>query len=419
MNLRSMRLGPSPLTSFLGILALAAGLAGPALAETTEIRFFIPGASDEVSQKTLPAFIADFEAKNPDIKVKVEGVGWDEAFQKLSTDFIAGRAADVVYIGTRNVAEFSMMGAIQPVDGLVDAATLARIPETLRAAAQFGGKQMAVPMAFSTQALYYRTDLIPTPPKTWDELVATAKAVMEKNPGMYGYATSAAAHVTLVSQFLNFVYQNGGEAFDSSGETKLNSPEAVGALQFYVDLFQKDKIVPNPLELNREQHPPLFAQGKIAMMVSGPWGRSIMGLDPDNKTAPYAVAPLPCGKVCKGEQVSDSLAISAKSQHPEAAGKFVAYLLQPDVHAKWDDQRGLVPLLAEEEQLDTFKTPFWQTFITMKANGFAQPTPKAWQPFEKILVEAVQSAILGKATPQEALDAAAEKIRKARIEPRA
>lgn len=414
MNLRSMRLGPS-----LCILVLAAGLSGPALAETAEIRFFIPGASDEVSQKTLPGFIADFEAKNPDIKVKVEGVGWDEAFQKLSTDFIAGRAADVVYIGTRNVAEFSMMGAIRPVDGLVDAATLGRIPETLREAAQFNGKQMAVPMAFSTQALYYRTDLIPAPPKTWDELVATAKAVMEKNPGLYGYATSAAAHVTLVSQFLNFVYQNGGEAFDSSGETKINSPEAVAALQFYVDLFQKDKVVPNPLELNREQHPPLFAQGKIAMMVSGPWGKSIMGLDPDNKTAPYAVAPLPCGKECKGEQVSDSLAISAKSEHPEAAGKFVAYLLQPEIHAKWDDQRGLVPLLAEEEQMDTFKTPFWQTFIAMKANGFAQPTPRAWQPFEKILVEAVQSAILGKATPQEALDAAAEKIRKARIEPRA
>ena len=414
MNLRSTRLGPG-----LCVLLIAAGLAGPTLAETTEIRFFIPGASEERNQKLLGEIVAGFEAKNPDISVKVEGVGWDEAFQKLSTDFIAGRAADVAYIGTRNVAEFSMMGAIRPIDGLVDAETLGRIPEPLRVAAQFGGKQMAVPMAFSTQALYYRTDLIPAPPKTWDELVSTAKTVMEKTPGMYGYATSAAAHVTLVSQFLNFVYQNGGEAFDSSGETKINSPEAVGALQFYVDLFQKDKVVPNPLELNREQHPPLFAQGKIAMMVSGPWGRSIMGLDPDNKTAPYAVAPLPCGKECKGELVSDSLAISAKSQHPEAAGRFVAYLLQPDIHAKWDATSGLVPLLAEEEQLDTFKTPFWQTFIAMKANGFAQPTPRAWQPFEKIMVEAVQSAILGKATPQEALDAAAEKIRKARIEPRA
>lgn len=414
MNLRNTRLGPG-----FCILALAAGLAGPALAETTEIRFFLPGASEERHQKLLAEILPGFQAKYPDITVKVEGVGWDEAFQKLSTDFIAGRAADVVYIGTRNVAEFSMMGAIQPVDGLVDAETLGRIPEPVRVAAQFGGKQMAVPMAFSTQTLYYRTDLIPTPPKTWDELVATAKAVMEKNPGMYGYAIAGAAHVTLVSQFLNFVYQNGGQAFDASGETKINSPEAVAALQFYVDLFQKEKVVPNPLELNREQHPPLFAQGKIAMMVSGPWGRSIMGLDPDNKTAPYAVAPLPCGKECKGELVSDSLAISAKSQHPEAAGKFVAYLLQPDVHAKWDAGSGLVPLLAEEEQLDTFKTPFWQTFIAMKANGFAQPTPRAWQPFEKILVEAVQSAILGKATPQEALDAAAEKIRKARIEPRA
>lgn len=386
--------------------------------EPVTITFFQPGLEQPNMKEPTMQLIDRFEKKHPGIKVKVESVGWDEAYQKLVTAFNAGNPPDVIYGGTRWLPSFASMGAIMPLDEYAkDHMKLYHDP--LQKAVTYKGKVYGIPRAFSSQVLIYRSDLIAEPPKTWDELVETAKKVQQKNKGMYGFGISGEKHVTTALQLFDYVFQNGGEVFDEKGNVQLNSPPSVEALQFYSDLHTKHKIVPNPLEYNREELPVLFKQGKIAMFVCGPWAKTIMGIEPDNKKTPYKTALLPKGK--KGTAsalVSDSLMISSKSEHPEAAWKFIQYITSPEEQKRYDKEHGLVPIQKEELKDPYFsEDPFFKPFVEMVSYGKPEPNPTAWEPFQDIVVDAVQKAMNGEDVKR-VLDQAVQEIKQQKLEPK-
>lgn len=401
------------------LLALSFCIGGSAFAQDVVIRVLRPGGDQPNMKQVFDKIASDFEAANPGITIQGESVSWDDAYQKITTSVLAGDAADVIYIGGRWVAPFTQIGALLPLDDYADAAKLATFPDGALQQNRFQGSLRALPVAFSTKVLFYRTDLIDSPPTTWDELLATAQQVTEDNPGTYGIGIPGASHVSTTGQFFTFLYQAGGQVFDDEGNVALDSPEAVKALTFYTDLYTKYGVTPNPIEYNREQLPELFKQGKIAMMIIGPWGKTIMGLDEDNPDVPYATAVLPCGERCGGIQVGDSVAVWQGTEHPDEAYAFVDYWTSLEPHTYYDLNTGLTPLVAGEQDDPTFDTPFWKPFIAMIDQGFPQPSPLAWEPFQGIITDMIQNVLLGNQTPEEALQAASAAIEEQDLEPAA
>ncbi len=409
--------GPRPFTLVV-MIALAAFLT-LASAQQVTIHVLYPGGDQPQAQQTVKTLVAGFEQTHPDIKVVFQSVGWDSAYQKIATDLLAGNAPDVIYIGGRWIAPFSQLGGLLPLDSYVDQAKRASFPSGVLKGNEFKGKLMGLPVAFSTKALYYRTDLIPQPPKTWAELLADAKKITQEHPGMYGIGISGAAHVSTTSQFFNFLYQAGGSVFDDKGNVSLDTPAGVKALTFYTDLYRTDHVAPNPVEYNREQLPVLFKQGKIAMMITGPWGKGIMGLDPNNPSAPYATATLPCDVRCGGIQVGDSIVIAKNTPHPKEAYAFVDYWTSLKAHTTFDLNGGLVPMVQGEQSNAAFQGAFWKPFLEMISQGFPQPQPLAWEPFQTIISDMIQNVLLGKQTPEQALQAATKAIQDKKLEPAA
>ncbi len=381
------------------------------------ITYYQPGLEDPLAKKLINGIVQRFEQKNPNIRVEIQTSGWDEAYQKLVTSFMADAAPDVFYGGSRWITSFVTMNAVMPLDSYAKE-RLALYPEPLQKTVQVKGKTYAVPRAFSSRTLIYRSDLIPTPPKTWDELVKTAKKVQAENKGIYGFGISGAKHVSTTTQFLNYLFQNGGEVFDEKGNVKLNSPEAVEALQFYADLYRKHKVVPNPLEYHREQLPNLFKQKKIAMYVCGPWAKNLMAIKENDKNTPYKVAPLPKGKIMSNTLVSDSLMISSKTKHPEAAWKFIEFMTSPEEQKRQDMSINALPIQTDEAKDPHFnKDPYMKEFVNMIQYGKPEPNPVSWEAFEDILVTAIQKAFNGEDV-KTVLDEAVEKIKKEKLEPK-
>ncbi len=381
------------------------------------ITYLKPGADTPETRKLVEGMIDRFEKENPNIKVKLEAVGWDNAYQKLVTGFNGNSSPDVFSGGTRWMTAFADMNGLLPLTDMA-ADKIKEYPDALQKSSQYKGEIYALPQAFSARALIYRSDLIKEPPKTWDELVATAKKVQEENDGMYGFAISGAAHVSTTTQYFNYLLQNGGQVFDKDGNVTLNSKEGVEALEFYRDLYTKEKVVPNPVEYNRELLPVLFKEGKIAMYVIGPWGKSLMGVDPDNKETPYKTALLPKGKKMANILVSDSNYISAKTDHPDEAYKFVEFMSSLDEQTKLDKANGSLPMLKEEAKDSFFKEdPYFSTFVDMIQYGEPQPAPAVWEPFQDVITTAVQRALDGE-DPQKVLDDAAKEIEDQKLAPK-
>src|SRR5690625_1077664 len=444
---------------------------GAAASAQTVIRYLQPGVDQPNLRAPVEAMIEQFEAQYPDIRVELESVGWNDAYQKITTDMLANKSAGVIYSGSRSIPAFSALGGIVPMaeyvsseqrdmfpeavlaghrshgnlyalrtaviyigarwipafsalgvivpmEEYVSSEKLDMFPEALLDGHRFQGNLYALPIAFSTKVLYYRTDLMDRAPTTWEELLSEAQRITAQTDA-YGIGIPGAAHVGTVQQFQAFLHQAGGSFFDEDGRVNLETEEAHRALQFYADLYLEHEVTPNPIEFNREELPTLFGEGRIAMHINGPWARTIMGIEPDNEQYPYAVAVLPCDARCGGVLGADSVAISTSSENKEAAYQFIDFMTSFEVHTERILASGLTPMLEGQSDLEEFQTPFWQPFVEMVDVGFPEAQPLAWEPFEQIINDMIQSVLLGNQSVDDALTRAAAQIRDQQLEPAA
>jgi len=122
------------------------------------------------------------------------------------------------------------------------------LPGTVKAAT-VDGKIVAIPWFTDAGMLYYRKDLLEkygfkNPPKTWDELVTMAKTITAKEKNIQGFVWQGARYEGLVCDFMEYLISFGGDVLDDNGNVIVNSPAAVKALQFMVDMIYTHKISP-------------------------------------------------------------------------------------------------------------------------------------------------------------------------------
>ena len=376
-------------------------------AEEKEIlKIFIPGYDDELWKGLYDAGINDFEKDNPNVDVQVIPAGWDEANSKLVSLIQANDAPDVIITGSRSLRQFAEMGAIEKLDTyMTDSFKDGRVENVLNTA-NINGSQYGIPLAFSSRALYYRTDLIETPPTTWDELLATAEKVTKENPEIYGFAIPTDI-TSGTDELFNFIYQNGGSATDDDGNIKLVTAENIETLEFLKE-FNDKKIIPDPVATSRSDQAKMFQNGNLAMFISGPWDKST--LDSSAETAPYAVALLPAGTKMAETLVTDSFSISSQSENKELAWKLIEYMGKFEYQNAYDEAIGFFPILKEEENEERYNTEFLKPFKDMIQYGVSEPQVPVWDTFNSEFVKAVQKVMTGSATAEEALSDAEKEL---------
>src|SRR5690606_12799953 len=87
-----------------------------------------------------------------------------------------------------------------------------------------------VPAFTDAGLLYYRTDLVPEPPQTFEELMRLASA--NQTPDRWGYVWQGKQYEGLITNYLEVLWGHGGEWIDSNRNVRLDQPEALDALQF-------------------------------------------------------------------------------------------------------------------------------------------------------------------------------------------
>ena len=370
------------------------------------LKIFIPGYDDEVWKNLYDASINDFEKDNPNVDVQVIPAGWDEANSKLVSLIQAKDAPDIIITGSRSLRQFAEMGAIEKLDRyMTDSFKEGRVENVLNTA-NINGSQYGIPLAFSSRALYYRTDLIETPPTTWDELLATAEEVTKENPGIYGFAIPTDI-TSGTDELFNFIYQNGGSATDEDGNIKLVTTENIETLEFLKE-FNDKKIIADPVATSRSDQAKMFQNGTLAMFISGPWDKST--LDSSAETAPYAVALLPAGTKMAETLVTDSFSISSQSENKELGWKLIEYMGQFKYQNVYDEAIGFFPILKEEENEERYNTEFLKPFKDMIQYGVSEPQVPVWDTFNSEFIKAVQKVMTGNATAEEALSDAEKEL---------
>jgi len=362
----------------------------------------------------------DFNRLNPGIVVNAQYQGnYGILNQKLIAAVAAGNPPTISQVFPTWTDQLMRANAIVPVarffrgaDGLSED-ELNDIFPILRQASTFGGTMWTMPFNKSLYLLFYNADLLKEQnlkvPQTWDEFVAAARALTKEEGGRtvrYGFVVRPN-----VDYFTTMLLANGGAFLRSATEVAFNGPAGVEALQWLVDLVQKHKVayvLPGFADAD-------FGAGKVAMYVATNPGLSFAKAAVGGKFQ-VGLAPLPYKKAKATILSGTDVAIMARAtpEQQAAAWKYIKFLTSTNGTTRWSLRTYYMPVRRSGRDSTLMRVylrdnPEHKAGLDSLEFARTEPSMAEWQEIRDIISDAVEQALLGKAGPQQVLDAAAQK----------
>ena len=274
----------------------------------------------------------NFEAANPDIKVKWVTLEEGVLRQRVTTDIATkGGQFDVMTIGMYETPIWGKKGWLTELKG--DAKYDADdILPAMKNGLSVDGKMYAAPFYGESSMLMYRKDLadkvgvkIADKP-TWAEVKDFAAKIHDPKNGVYGiclrgkpgWGDNMAFITTLVNTY-------GGQWFDMKWQPQLESKPWKDAINFYVDLL-KNYGPPGSANNSFNEILALYNAGKCGMWIDATIAASFITDPKQSKVADkVAFAQAPTAVTPKGANWlwAWALAIPAGSKKVDAAQKFI------------------------------------------------------------------------------------------------
>jgi multiple sugar transport system substrate-binding protein len=360
------------------------------------------------------AFIAaQWNAAHPNEKVTVKQQS-DQADQQLSDLEQHFQAKDPGYdVVTTDVvwsAEFAAKGWIIPLTGQYKLDTSALLPATVKAAT-YNGALYAAPYASDGGLLYYRTDLVKTPPTTWAEIVSdcqgktTSGTITGSKPACY--AGQTAKYEGLTVNAAEAINAAGGTFVAADGKTStVNTAQSATGLNFLVNGFKQGYIPKEALGFQETQSLNAFENGQLVFMRNWPYADAILAGKGSKVKGKFDIAPLP-GPNGQGASSlgGHSVGISEYSKYKATDLDFLKFLESDAVQRNDLNVGTLAPVTTAlySDATEVKKFPYLP--ILLKSIQTAVPRPVT--PFYPAVTEAIEdnvySALQGKTTVQAAL----------------
>jgi len=355
---------------------------------------------------------------HPDEKVtfKEQSDQADQQHDDLVQHFQAKDANyDVVDVDVVWTGEFAAKGWLQPLTGSFKMDNSALLAPTVKSGT-YNGTQYAAPQTSDGGILYYRKDLVPTPPKTWDDMLKDCAIAKTNNIGCY--AGQFAKYEGLTVNVAEAINTNGGTIVGDDGKTvTVDSDKANTGLTRLVDGFKSGNIPAEAITYQEEQGRQSFEAGKLLFLRNWPYVYNLAKTDGSSTVKDtFGVAPLPG---VDGPGVSSlgghNAAISTYSKHKATAFAFLKFLQSEETQKFFVTQGSLAPVVAslyDDADLNT-QLPYLATLKTSIENAVPRPV----SPFYPAITKAVQdnsyAALKGDKTVDQALKDMAAAIKTA------
>ena len=363
------------------------------------------GPDGEDIAKIIGEFNKEFEGQ---IAIRTQTMPWANFYDQYRTTVTAGEAPDIAIMHLDSVASYARYGLLTPLDEL--AANIGLVAEDFITevwnAGVYEGARYGIPLDVHPLTLFYNIDLLEAagysePPKNYEELLEISFAVQEATDA-YGIAMPVFWPSNMI--FYSSLMSHGGKSVSEDGLTPLyNTPEGHEALQKMVDLVYTHKV--SPADVQADGEVTLFRQGKSAFHLNGIW--MIAGFEQQDGLN-FATAAVPLfGENDAVWAGSHNFVLPKQNDEDparlEAAMKFIQFVTENSL--QWA-KAGQVPAKYSVLESEEFKALEHQYNASQQHFVFPPSSPfygDAWGPTGP----AVDEAMLGQLTPEEALTRAA------------
>src|ERR1700733_1205982 len=327
------------------------------------------GSEGQQTQKAINAF----EAANPNIKVNIQVLSSDSTtyLSQLEHDFISGSTTpDVFESDVTYPAKFAQAGWVLSLAQF--SPNMSQFFPHEVAAGTFNGTNYAVPWFDNPEGLYYRTDLIKTPPTSPAQVVSDAQAALKADPKLKeGIAFEADKYEGAITAFLTVDSAFGG----TLDPNNVNTPGNVAALSWLHDAIYKYHIAPTAVTGWQEgQVEQEFVSGYAAFSINYPFVESLATSPPVKGHVGYIPFPAGPGGTPGSALGGEMLAINAKTAHAQAAWKLIQYLTSPSVEISRAIATGDPPSLPSAYNSALLSAaPYFAAVKTL--NNYSAPRP--------------------------------------------
>jgi len=258
--------------------------------------------------------------------------------EKVAAEGIAANGAyDVVnYLdswGPPNAHWLTRIDELMARDGI----SMDRYPKAFARSAQFEGETLGFPLRAHPQLMFYRKDLIPEPPSSWEELIDIGKKLKEDNPDIAPLALYFNNDGNRQNLFiwLNFLWAAGADVFNDDWTAAWASDAGLKATEDYIALHTVHEVTnPSSVAFVEQDARQSFMQGKSAMIPVWWWAYSGF-YNPENSTlnkdqVGFTGMPSYAGAT-RTYAISMPFSISSYSKNQDAAWEFLKWLSNPEM----------------------------------------------------------------------------------------
>ncbi len=417
------RFGKLPLgalaTATAIVVAACGGGASPSAGPVTLTALFMKQAA--YSEDNVTDMTKAFEAANPNVKVNLEFVAYDALHDKIVTDQAGGAGTyDTVLLDAIWPAEFAKARLVRDITDKIPANYKSDVFESAFAGAAYQGKFYAVPWINDTKFLFYNKKMLAdagftAPPKTCDELLAQARAIKDKGLVEYPLVWSWAQAEAAICDWTQLAAVMGGATFvDDAGKALFTGGGPLAALEWMKKTLDDGLTNPASTGFLEEDVRNTFSAGGAAFALNWTYMYNLANDPEQSKVAgQVGVTASPgMGDVAtSGVNGGMGIAVTANSKHPDQAVAYALWMASKPMQDKY-----------AQLSLPMWKSSFQDAAITKTApelfaaangeftNLVVRPVVPYYTALSGALQVALQEALTGKKTPQQALDDVAAKL---------
>ena len=316
---------------------------------------------------------------------------------------------DVMSIDVVYPAEFASNGWTVDLTSRWSASDRANYLQGPIKSCTYNGMVVAAPLRTDLGVLYYRTDIISTPPTTFDDLTNLAKSNASK--ARYGYVWQGSQYEGLVCDFVEVLGGYGGTVLDptNSKSVTVNSPQGVQALTEMVSWV--GTISPIAITtFTEEPARQAFQNGDAIFMRNWPYAYSLGNASGSKVAGKFDIHSMPyggsntVGHSCTGGW---NMAINAFSKNPDASWSFMQYMLGAYAQKQLAIVGSFTPALQSvyNDPDVQAKQPLFTKLAPILQNALPRPVSPVYPDLSNIIQNHVHQALTKVASPAAALSA--------------
>jgi multiple sugar transport system substrate-binding protein len=389
----------------------------------------------------LGGLLPQFEALTG-VKVRMEKVPPGQIRQKALLDLssktatYATHAADPMYYPLYVANKW-----VDPLDKYLNDTTLTDpawfkyddILKAWRDADSIDGKPYGIPYDGEVTVQVYRKDLYDAkglhPASTYDELLSNAKALNDPAKRIYGLALRGFAGAGQNMYIYPSIFRGFGGNWFHGKDIVVNSPEAVKALQWYVDALTA-YAPPAVRNWNWPDIADAFSQGTVATYIDAHSSAAVLNNPEKSKViGKIGFARWPKGP--NGKRVTSiwnwgfPINAALNEKQKKATWLFISWAASAETQARTSWKFAGPGKRSGVNRLSAWKSPEFSqavggagsNFISAALESLEQDTDVEWRPrvpqwpaIGETMATAIQAALVGQKKPKEALDEAQARI---------